>query len=78
MRALQALSFDDAAGAAAAARACLARAPGRVQCQAALGRALALAGRLDGEARALLDRCIADAPDPAERRRCQVAEWGAR
>jgi predicted Zn-dependent protease len=75
--ALQALSFDDADGAARAARACLARAPGRVQCQAALGRALTLQGPLDGEARALLDRCVADAPDAAERRRCREAEWGA-
>ncbi|HEX6837494.1 MAG TPA: hypothetical protein VF334_13030 [Polyangia bacterium] len=77
LRALQALSFDDADGAARAARACLARAPGRVQCRAALGRALTLQGPLDGEARALLDRCVADAPDAAERRRCREAEWGA-
>lgn len=75
--ALQALSFDDADGAARAARACLARAPGRVQCQAALGRALTLQGPLDAEARALLDRCIADAPDAADRRRCREAEWAA-
>ena len=77
LRALEALGFDDADGAARAARACLSRSPGRVQCQAALGRALTLQGALDAQARALLDRCIAAAPDPADRRRCQEAEWGA-
>ena len=77
LRALQALTFDDADGAGAAARACLARSPGRVPCQAALGRALALSGPLGDEARALLDRCIAAAPDPAERQRCREAKWGA-
>ncbi|HEX9101832.1 MAG TPA: hypothetical protein VF997_06495, partial [Polyangia bacterium] len=78
LRALQALSFDDADGAARAARACLARSPARVPCVAALGRALTLQGPLDDAARALLDRCVADAPDAADRRRCREAAWGAR
>ena len=44
LRALQALAFDDPVGAAAAARACLQRAPGQALCQAALHQAAALAG----------------------------------
>ncbi len=76
LRALQALTFDDAEGAVQAARACLGRSPGRPQCQAALGQALLLQGPLDGDARALLDPCIAaGGPDSS---RCQEAEWGAR
>ncbi|HEX4457850.1 MAG TPA: hypothetical protein VIA18_07755, partial [Polyangia bacterium] len=76
LTALQALTFDDAAGAVQSARACLSRSPGRPQCEAVLGQALVLQGPLDGEARVLLDRCIAgDGPDRA---RCQEAEWGAR
>jgi tetratricopeptide (TPR) repeat protein/uncharacterized membrane protein len=80
LEALQALTFDDAAGAGRAAHACLDRSPGRPQCEAALGQALVLQGPLDGdgdgEARALLDRCVASGgPDG---KRCQQAEWGAR
>ena len=78
LQALQALVFDDAAGAVHAARDCLRRSPGRAQCEAALGQALVLRGPLSDEARALLDRCIAGAPDPADRRRCREAKWGAR
>jgi hypothetical protein len=54
------------------------RAPGRVQCQAALGRALTLQGPLDGEARAMLERCVAALSDGPDRQRCREAEWGAR
>lgn len=76
LQALQALAYDDADGAVAAARACLARSPGRPQCEAALGQALVLQGPLDDRARTLLDRCVAaGGPDS---RRCQEAEWGAR
>jgi hypothetical protein len=75
LRALQALYFDDSSAAVYAARACLLRSPGRVQCEGALGQALAMQGSLDGEARALLDRCIA--AGGAEAQKCQEAKWGA-
>jgi hypothetical protein len=75
LRALQALSFDDSSAAVYAARACLSRSPGRVQCEGALGQALALQGPLDAETRALLDRCIA--AGGAEARQCQEAKWSA-
>ncbi|MGZ3406664.1 MAG: hypothetical protein ACXVAN_09510, partial [Polyangia bacterium] len=75
--ALQALSFDDADGAARAARDCLRRSPGRVQCEGALGQALVLQTPITPDARALLDRCVATLPDP-ERQHCQEALWSAR
>ncbi len=78
LRALQALAFDDAAGAAHAARACLGRSPARPQCEAALGEALVLQAPLTDEARALLDRCLTALPDGPDRRRCQEALWNAR
>ena len=77
LQALQSLVFEDADGAVHAARDCLRRSPGRAQCEAVLGQALVLRGPLGDEARALLDRCIAAAPDPADRRRCREAKWGA-
>lgn len=75
LRALQALYFDDSSAAVRAARDCLSRSPGRVQCEAALGQALALQGPLDDEARTLLDRCIAAGGPDA--RACQEAKWAA-
>jgi hypothetical protein len=75
---MQALSFDDAAAAAAAARACLRHAPGRVQCEGALGDALTLAAPLDDESRALLEHCLAALPDGPQRDRCQIALWRTR
>ena len=78
LRALTALSFDDADGAMRAARGCLARAPNQRLCNAALGEALTLQGPLDGEARPLLDGCIATLPEGPDRARCREARWGAR
>ena len=78
LRALEALAFDDADGAAAAARACLARAPAQPQCAGALGEALTLQGPLDGEARVRLEHCVAALPDGPDRQRCREAQWGAR
>jgi len=76
LRALQALSFDDSDGAIRAARACLQRAPARVQCQAVLGRALTLQGAPEG--RALLERCVAALPEGPDRQQCREAEWSTR
>jgi protein O-mannosyl-transferase len=76
--AMQALAFDDADGAARAARDCLRRSPARPQCEAALGEALVLQGPFDGEARALLERCLTTLPEGRDRQRCQEAVWGAR
>jgi tetratricopeptide (TPR) repeat protein len=76
LRALQALSFDDSDGAIRAARACLQRAPTRVQCTAVLGRALTLQGA--PEARALLAGCVAQLPEGPDRQRCREAEWSTR
>jgi tetratricopeptide (TPR) repeat protein len=76
LRALQALSFDDSDGAVRAARACLARAPERLQCEAVLGRALTLQGAPEG--RALLARCLSTLPDGPDRQRCREAEWSTR
>ena len=78
LRALVALAFDDADGAARSARACLQRAPSQPQCEAALGEALTLQGPLDGQARVLLDRCVATMPEGPDRARCREARWGAR
>ena len=75
LRALQALSFDDSSAAIAAARACLALSPGRAQCEDALGQALSLQDPHDGEARTLLDRCVARGGGDA--RACQEAKWAA-
>ena len=76
--ALQALGFDDAAGAASAARDCLRLSPGRPQCEAALGQSLVLQAPLGDEARALLERCVATLPEGAERQHCREALWSAR
>jgi len=76
LRALQALSFDDSDGAIRAARACLQRAPARVQCQAVLGRALTLQGAPEG--RALLERCVAALPEGPDRQQCREAKWSTR
>jgi tetratricopeptide (TPR) repeat protein len=78
LRALQAISFDDADGAASAARDCLRHSPGRPQCEAILGQALLLQGPVTPEVRALLERAMAALPEGADRRRCQEALWGAR
>ncbi|MCU1283072.1 MAG: hypothetical protein JWM53_6618 [bacterium] len=77
LRALQALSFDDADGAERAARDCLRRSPERTQCASALGQARVMQAPLDDESRALLERCIAT-PSDGERQHCREALWNAR
>jgi tetratricopeptide (TPR) repeat protein len=78
LRAMQALSFDDAAEAATAARSCLRTSPARAQCEAALAIALTLQAPLTSETRALLDHAIATLPEGPDRQRCKEALWGAR
>jgi tetratricopeptide (TPR) repeat protein len=78
LRAMQALSFDDAAEAAAAARSCLRTSPARPQCEAALAIALTLQAPLTPDTRALLDHAIATLPEGPDRQRCKEALWGSR